>query len=87
MLGDLGSQPDRRRRAVLLPAPLGPRKPRISPGETVKETPFRAAMPLKRLTRFSARIMEEGEDSVQNSCRGYWHLPMPAVPQIGRAHV
>src|SRR5271157_5758495 len=37
---------------VLLPAPLGPTYPRISPGRTAKLTSSTAGMPLKRLERW-----------------------------------
>src|SRR5919198_996014 len=41
---------------VVLPAPLGPRKPRISPRSTRKETSSIAVRPPKRLVRARASI-------------------------------
>ena len=40
-----GRKPVRMRMVVLLPAPLGPRSPTISPRRTVKLTSFTAAIP------------------------------------------
>src|SRR5262245_56036474 len=42
---------------VVLPAPLGPRKPRISPFCTEKETPSTAVVRPYLLVRFSTSIM------------------------------
>jgi hypothetical protein len=42
---------------VVLPAPLGPRKPKISPGETLKLMLSTAARSLYFLTRFSTWII------------------------------
>src|SRR4029450_3666318 len=43
---------------VVLPAPLGPRKAKISPEETSNEMPSTALTSPKVLTRFSTWIME-----------------------------
>src|ERR1035441_4560997 len=43
---------------VLLPAPLGPRYPRISPGRMVKLTESTAGGPMKVLVRLRASSME-----------------------------
>src|SRR6185437_4718928 len=40
---------------VVLPEPLGPTRPRISPSRKVRLSPSRARKPPKRLTRFSMR--------------------------------
>src|SRR5688572_20598228 len=48
---------------VLLPAPLGPRKPKTSPGGTVKDTPRTASTSPKDLTR-STTSMAGGEEGV-----------------------
>jgi hypothetical protein len=45
------------RMVVDLPAPLGPRKPRISPLPTEKETPLTAFFGPNSFTRFSTWIM------------------------------
>src|SRR5690606_33765708 len=42
---------------VVLPAPLGPRKPRISPGKSSKDKPSTARTSPNSLTRFSTRII------------------------------
>ena len=42
---------------VVLPAPLGPRRPRVSPEWTEKETPSTTLWVEKDLTRFSTRII------------------------------
>src|SRR6476646_4911104 len=41
------------RMLVVLPAPLGPRKPKISPGCTSRSMPATAGTPLKLLLKFS----------------------------------
>ncbi len=41
---------------VVLPAPLGPRKPSTSPGRASKLTPSSATAPAYRLARSTARI-------------------------------
>src|SRR5262245_496165 len=41
------------RMRVVLPAPLGPRRPKISPGWTTKEMPSEASLSPYRLTTFS----------------------------------
>ena len=46
-----GSAPEMQLKQVVLPEPLGPMRPRISPGLTSKETPWRARKPPKRLVR------------------------------------
>src|SRR3990172_5387572 len=43
--------PARTRRNVVFPAPFGPKRPKISPGLTATETPFRARRYRKSLTR------------------------------------
>src|SRR5712691_3422840 len=50
-----GNSPQRMRIVVDLPAPLGPRKPKISPRFTSSETRSTAVKSPKRLTRFSVR--------------------------------
>src|SRR6516165_5283076 len=52
---DVGARsPQRMRIVVDLPAPLGPRNPKISPGATSRETRSTAMKSPKRLTRFSS---------------------------------
>ena len=41
---------------VVLPAPLGPRKPKMTPAGTSRSTPFSAMMSPKRFVRPSQRI-------------------------------
>ena len=48
---------------VLLPAPLGPRKPKTSPGGTLNETPRTASTSPYDLTR-SSTSMAEGDETV-----------------------
>src|SRR6266436_9365181 len=50
-----GSRPHRIRMVVGLPAPLGPRNPKISPCLTSREILFTATKSPKRLVRFSIR--------------------------------
>src|ERR1700686_2259 len=50
-----GNSPQRIRMVVDLPAPLGPRNPKISPRFTSSETRSTAVKSPKRLTRFSIR--------------------------------
>src|SRR5215470_17460955 len=53
--------PQRMRIAVDLPAPLGPRKPKISPGRTSSETLLTATKSPKRFTslsRWTAALVE-----------------------------
>src|SRR5262245_13020333 len=50
-----GRSPHRIRMVVDLPAPFGPRKPKISPRDTSSETLSTAVKSPKRLTRFSKR--------------------------------
>src|SRR5579875_2113567 len=45
---------------VVLPAPLGPRKPNTSPGATSKSTPFTASTSPKVFTRCSTTIAAAG---------------------------
>ena len=52
-----GNTPARMRMVVLLPAPLGPRKPTISPAATSNETSSIAVKAPKRLVRCSAAII------------------------------
>ena len=52
-----GRKPVMIRRVVVLPAPFGPRNPRISPGATSKETSRTASTGPYRLCRFSTWIM------------------------------
>ena len=47
------SRVQRMEMVVVLPAPLGPRNPKSSPGSTVKEMSFTAVKGPKRLTRCS----------------------------------
>src|SRR5215472_4482244 len=47
-------RPQRMRIVVDLPAPLGPRKPKISPGATSRVTRSTATKSPKRFTRFSS---------------------------------
>ena len=49
---------------VLLPAPLGPRKPKTSPGATANETPRTASIAPKDLVR-SLTSMAEVMDAVK----------------------
>src|ERR1700688_375416 len=51
-----GSRPVSILMTVVLPLPLGPRKPKISPFSTRKLTPFTATKSPKRRTRFSAEM-------------------------------
>src|SRR5579863_49868 len=53
-----GSSPQRIRMVVDLPAPLGPRNPKISPRFTSSETRSTAVKSPNRLTRFSIRTAE-----------------------------
>jgi hypothetical protein len=58
MLPEVGfKKPVSMRRVVVFPAPLGPRRPRISPFRTLKEIPSTAHKVLKVFVRFSTRIM------------------------------
>src|SRR5258707_1279156 len=53
-----GSSPQRMRMVVDLPAPLGPRKPKISPRATSSVTLSTAVKSPKRLTSFSMRTAD-----------------------------
>src|SRR5882762_3995111 len=57
-----GKKPVRIRMVVLFPAPLGPRKPMISPRATVKLILLTAVTPAYVLTRFWTSIAGEGSD-------------------------
>src|SRR5258705_10995033 len=46
-----GSAPEMQLKSVVLPEPLGPMRPRISPSRTSKDTPFSAVKPPKCLVR------------------------------------
>ena len=46
-----GSAPEMQLKQVVLPEPLGPMRPRISPGLTSNETAWSAWKPPKRLVR------------------------------------
>src|SRR6185437_10976653 len=46
---------------VVLPEPLGPTRPRISPSRKVRLSPSSARKPPKRLTRLSRRRSESGD--------------------------
>src|ERR1700755_808116 len=48
---------------VVFPAPLGPRKAKISPSATSKETSFTAVKEPKVFTRFCTRIMRRPPNS------------------------
>jgi len=52
------SNPVTMRSVVVLPAPLGPRKPSTSPRSTVNETPSTARLAPNVFTRFSILIMD-----------------------------
>ena len=52
-----GMKPVMMRIVVVLPAPLGPRKPRICPGSAVNETSRIADRSPYRLLRFATSIM------------------------------
>ena len=53
-----GRKPVSMRMVVVLPAPLGPRKPTISRGATSKEMSFTAMWPANRLVRWETWIMD-----------------------------
>src|ERR1700691_939965 len=50
------------RMSVLLPAPLGPSRPKISPSATEKLTPLTASKAPKRLTMFSTAMAATADD-------------------------
>jgi hypothetical protein len=52
-----GRKPVMTRSVVVLPAPFGPRKPSISPGDAEKETSWTAVRSPYRLLRFATSIM------------------------------
>src|SRR5262245_22340434 len=55
MVPDVGRRkPDKRLKQVVLPAPLGPMRPTISPSSTLRPTWFTAARPPKYLVRLRA---------------------------------
>src|SRR5580692_232047 len=60
------SRPHRMRMVVDFPAPLGPRKPKISPRPISSETLSTATKSPKRLTRFTIRTA----DSLFSGCTG-----------------
>jgi hypothetical protein len=55
-----------------LPAPLGPRKPKISPRLTVKDRPLTATRDPNTLRRFRVSMAHEG-DLVSRRLRGSLH--------------
>src|SRR5512135_3280834 len=55
-----GNTPHRMRMVVLLPAPLGPRKPTISPRSTANDTSEMAVNVPNRFVKCSALIMRVG---------------------------
>src|SRR5580658_1779315 len=79
------SSPHRMRMVVDLPAPLGPRKPKISPGATSKETRSTARKSPKRFTRFSSLTAGPeplpGGASQAEACATI--LPNPALGVVG----
>src|SRR5579859_752724 len=61
---DVGaSRPSSSFTAVVLPAPFGPRKPKISPRGTVIESPASATVPLKRLVSSTVWIAGEIDEA------------------------
>src|SRR5262249_15294507 len=82
-----GRNPVMTRRVVVLPAPFGPRKPRISPGWAVKERSWTAARSPYRLLRFATSIMC---NRVRRWCReensgALLSIPTPEVKDRARA--
>ena len=63
------------RRVVVLPAPLGPRKPKISPASTSRSTPFTASTALLRLA------------NVWRRSRRLDHLVHVVPPSVGAPRV
>src|SRR5579859_4496022 len=57
------SRPSSSFTAVVLPAPFGPRKPKISPRGTVIESPASATVPLKRLVSSTVWIAGEVDEA------------------------
>src|ERR1700742_2809529 len=59
---------------VVLPAPLGPRKPKTSPWRTARLRPATAVKPPKRLVRFSissiVRLKRAASDRLKKEARG-----------------
>src|SRR6266536_1327173 len=60
---------------VDLPAPLGPRKPKVSPGATEKLTPRTASTSSKRLTRLSTWMA-----ALPSAAEPARFIPMPPAP-------
>src|SRR5437867_12931304 len=61
------SRPQRILMVVDLPAPFGPRKPKISPGRTVKETWSTATKAPNRFTRSSTSTAQLGPSDIAGS--------------------
>src|SRR5450759_927572 len=59
---------------VLLPAPLGPRKPKISPRLTVKDRPLTATRDPNTLRRFRVSMAHEGDVFIRPLRESSYHL-------------